>query len=230
MTQTRIHYIYDPLCGWCYGVAPLITAAREIADIEAHAGGMMAGAQQRAVTPGLRQFVVDHDLRIAQASGQPFADAYTNGLLRDNTAVLDSGPPITAVLAAEQMARRGLDMLARLQNAHYVEGRRIADTETLYSLAGDIGLDGAAFDEAFDKLRGEATKMHIDSTRALMAKAGAQGFPYVLLEQDGSFAAMDITAYLGRPQDWRGLLERRLAISKEAAGKGALCTLEGCAP
>jgi putative protein-disulfide isomerase len=49
-------------------------------------------------------------------------------------AVLDSEPPISAILAADHIASRGLDMLARLQVAHYVEGRRIADRDVLVVL------------------------------------------------------------------------------------------------
>ena len=36
MTATHLHYIYDPLCGWCYAVASLVKAAREVASIELH--------------------------------------------------------------------------------------------------------------------------------------------------------------------------------------------------
>ncbi len=28
-----LHYIYDPLCGWCYGAAPLVQAARGISGL-----------------------------------------------------------------------------------------------------------------------------------------------------------------------------------------------------
>lgn len=51
--------------------------------------------------------------------------------LRDSGAVFDSAPPTTAVLAADAVAGRGLDLLARIQTAHYVEGRRIADAAVL---------------------------------------------------------------------------------------------------
>lgn len=27
MNNAVLHYIYDPLCGWCYGAAPLVRAA-----------------------------------------------------------------------------------------------------------------------------------------------------------------------------------------------------------
>ena len=28
MSSATLHYIYDPLCGWCYGAKPLIQAAQ----------------------------------------------------------------------------------------------------------------------------------------------------------------------------------------------------------
>ena len=123
---TTLHYIYDPLCGWCYGAKPLIDAAREIVPVVAHSGGMMAGSHRRPVSAQLRDYVMPHDKRIAEYTGQAFGDAYFEGLLRDTRAVFDSAPPTTAILAAEQLAGRGLELLGRLQTAHYVEGRRIA--------------------------------------------------------------------------------------------------------
>ena len=128
-----LHYIYDPLCGWCYGAKPLVQAAQAVLPVIAHGGGMMTGANRQKVSPQLRNYVMPHDRRIAEYSGQPFGEAYFEGLLRDHSAVFDSAPPIAAVLAAEQMAGRGLELLGRLQSAHYVEGRRIAD-ESVYAL------------------------------------------------------------------------------------------------
>jgi len=61
--------------------------------------------------------------------------------------VMDLEPPTTAMLAADALDVRGLDMIARLQRAHYVEGRRIADTDVLVQLAAEPGLDAAAFRE-----------------------------------------------------------------------------------
>ena len=90
MTGTRLHYIYDPLCGWCYAVAPLVKAAREVASIELHGGGMMTGARRQQITPAWREYVAPHDRQITQATGQQFGQAYLNGLLTDHTAWLDS--------------------------------------------------------------------------------------------------------------------------------------------
>lgn len=201
-----LHYIYDPLCGWCYAAAPLVDAARAIPGlaIALHAGGMMSGANRRRIDARWRDYVIPHDRRIAQISGQPFGDAYFDGLLRDTSAVMDSTPPITAILATQQSSGRGLDMLHRLQRAHYVEGRRITDVSVLSELAADVGLDPVTFNAAMQAVAGTATARHIDESRALLSEVGGHGFPtFALQVPDGDRFALDIGPCLGKPEAWK---------------------------
>lgn len=207
-----LHYIYDPLCGWCYGAAPLVQAARGISGltIEAHGGGMMAGGNRQPVTEALRRYVMPHDERIAGLTGQVFGPDYVDGLLRDSGAVFDSAPPTTAILAAQALDGRGLDLLQRLQQAHYVEGRRIADPAELRRLAEDIGLDGMAFQAAFAATEGAATERHIAQSRELLARVRGTGFPTLALERDGAYELLEPARFLGRPSQWQADLRQRL--------------------
>lgn len=206
MTTIRLYYIYDPLCGWCYGAAPLVQAAREMVQIRAHAGGMMAGARRRAVTPQLREFVMEHDKQIAQLTGQRFGEAYFSGLLRDAGAVFDSEPPIAAILAAEQLGGRSLDLLSQLQVAHFVDGHRIADRSVLIEIAQAAGFARNEFATAFDRQTGVSVQTHIHETRQLMEQLGADGFPSFALETAGNIRVMDIAGYLGHPEKLRAWL------------------------
>lgn len=230
MNTATLHYIYDPLCGWCYGSAPLVKAARAVLSVRPHGGGMMTGARRQAVTPQLRDFVKPHDARIAQLSGQRFGQAYLDGLLCDTNAVFDSAPPTAAMLAAETIAGRGLDMLAHLQVEHYVEGRRIADRAVLIDIAATLGLDATTFEQALDRQSGEAVKVHINETRRFMAQVGAQGFPTFVLETRQGLQIVDFAGYLGRPQDFQDWLRSQTGSAAsfhtaEACGCGA----NGCA-
>ncbi len=153
MSTATLHYIYDPLCGWCYGSAPLVKAAREIGGLRfvLHGGGMMAGAARQLASESLREFIMPHVARITGMTGQPFSPAYTDGLLRDHTAMLDSEPPTAAILAVEAAAGRGADMLVQMQKAHYLEGRALSDRAALAALAEDLGIERAAFDAEFSQ-------------------------------------------------------------------------------
>jgi putative protein-disulfide isomerase len=216
MATATLHYIHDPLCGWCYAAAPLLRAARELLPVQAHGGGMMAGAARQPVTPQLRAFVLPHDERITRMTGQPFGVAYRDGLLRDAGAMLDSAPPTTAMLAAARLggqvaAGRDLDLLARMQQAHYVDGLRIAEPAVLQALAEDIGLDGARFAQAYAGQAGAATEAHISESRQLLARLGGRGFPTFALERAGQWTVIDSGAWLGRPGPWREWLTKQVA-------------------
>jgi putative protein-disulfide isomerase len=212
----HLHYLHDPLCGWCYGAAPLLRAARALLPVTAHGGGMMSGARRQPVTAQLRAYVLPHDRRIAALTGQAFGAAYCDGLLCDPQAVFDSDPPIAAMLAADRLAGAGLDLLARLQVAHYVEGRRIAEPEVLAELAAQIGLDRDAFERALAQAQGEPTRAHIEQSRALLERVGGLGFPSFVLQRSERFDLLDHSACLGQPQIWQHLLRQACGLGADA--------------
>ncbi|MET3182693.1 UNVERIFIED_ORG: putative protein-disulfide isomerase [Variovorax guangxiensis] len=228
-----LHYIFDPLCGWCYAAAPLVDAAREVPGlkVEFHGGGMMTGANRRPITPQWRDYVMPHDHRIAEMTGQPFGERYFEGLLRDTGAVMDSEPPTTAILAADSLRTGGgLDMIHRLQQAHYVEGRRIADVEVLKAIAAELGFDATAFASAFDSQSGEATAQHIAQSRQFLQRAGGQGFPtFVLAQPDGTASRVDIGPWLGRANEWKAQLGAFVAPPQSPSAEPNACGPDGCA-
>ncbi|MBL8509638.1 MAG: DsbA family protein [Chitinimonas sp.] len=232
MVSPTLHYYYDPLCGWCYGAAPLITIAASLPGValHLHAGGMLAGDQRRTISTAWRDFVLPHDQRIAELTGQPFGTGYSDGLLRDRTAVLDSAPPITAILAAESAAGMGLAMLHRQQQAHYVAGLQIAAPAVLHQLAADLGLDTHAYANAYDKLQGAETASHIASSRAQMAQLGARGFPTLVLVNDTQQEILPLDRYLGKPAAWQAWLRDRLANvgSKSRPSQQLVCDTGTC--
>ncbi|MGI8489635.1 DsbA family protein [Pectobacterium sp. S5] len=209
MATVRLHYIYDPLCGWCYGAAPLALAALEIdgLDLILHGGGMMTGSNSRTITPEWHDYVIPHDRRIAQMTGQTFGEAYYEGLLRDTSVVLDSAPPTAAVLAAEAMDDKGMVMLHEIERAHYVSGLKIVDAAVLRQCAEAIGLDGKAFSAEFAFIQAETLSKHINASRELLAKVRGQGFPTFALEDaNGNFQQIPASNYLGQVDAWRKVL------------------------
>jgi putative protein-disulfide isomerase len=145
---------------------------------------------------------------------------------------MDSEPPTTAVLAAEALrAGGGLDMVHRLQRAHYVGGRRIADADVLTALAIDLGFDAEAFKSAFVRLSGEATSQHIAASRQLLQRAGGQGFPtFVLTPAEGPASRIDIGPWLGRADEWKAQLSAFAAPPQPAVATSADATPTACGP
>lgn len=195
-----LHYIYDPLCGWCYAVAPLVKALVQ-SDVEVelhlHAGGLF----ERFTPPAsMRHGIRSADGRIAALSGQEFGEPYVGWLLYAPDLVLDSAPPIAAILAvASVQPDAALPMLAAIQRSHYQEGKYVVRTEVLQAAAESIGIDGPQFVSAFERcLRGKVAE-HVQTTRTLMAQLGASGFPTFALEHNGRLTRLPHENYYGKP-------------------------------
>ncbi|MEJ1964146.1 MAG: DsbA family protein [Gammaproteobacteria bacterium] len=213
MATATLHYIYDPLCGWCYGSSPLVQAAREVAGLafEMHGGGMMAGSARQLASPEFREFVMPHAGRIAALTGQRFGEPYTDGLLRDPTAMFDSEPSTAAILAVQAAEGRGAEMLAHMQKAHFLNGRRIFERAELTALAEEIGVDRAAFDRELASSLGTVVQAHIAASRRLLARSGGQGFPTFALETKRGIERLESSRWLGDPAGWRESLLARIA-------------------
>ncbi|MCY0852579.1 DsbA family protein [Cupriavidus sp. D39] len=210
--HATLHYVYDPFCGWCYGLAPLVSVAAEIdgLNVMPHSGGMLAGEQAKMMSPKWRDFVRPHEERITALSGQVFSETYQQGTQFDYGVNFDSGPPTAAMLAADSVAGAGLKMLKRLQTAYYVEGRPIAEREELIRIAVELGLDAEAFSDAYDQAT-RALGEHFEQTQAFLEAEGGCGYPTLAIERNGKLTMLHLEQYFGKPELFRRTLTDFLA-------------------
>ena len=214
MTAT-LHYIHDPLCGWCYGAEPLVRAAAAVPglELELHAGGLWP--QPTHLPADMRRYIQQADQRIAQMSGQPFGVPYLNGSLLDPTLVLHSRPTVAAVLAAQALdPSKVLPMLRGIQHAHYEHGQRVVEREVLCAIAEECGLPRAEFSAALDSVPVDA---HIAATQRLMGRVGAGGFPTFVLQIDNELFGVPHQRFASSPAEFRSWLTRQLETRAPAA-------------
>ncbi|MGR6758226.1 DsbA family protein [Aeromonas veronii] len=197
--QTTLHYVYDPLCGWCYGAAPLLQAAATIAGlkIELHAGGLWLGSRRQPMGEALRDYVRPHDQRIEALTGQHFGERYFNELLLREGCLLDSEPPIRAVLAVTTLGGDGLVMLHRIQQSHYRDGIWIGEPAFLATLAAEQGISAEAFQQAYLQA---PLLQHLADSQGWMKRLGGQGYPTLGIERGGKLERIEVNQYLGEPE------------------------------
>jgi putative protein-disulfide isomerase len=217
MTAT-LHYIHDPLCGWCYGAEPLVRAAEGVEGLTIRLHGGALWPQPTQLPESTRRYIQQADARIAAMSGQPFGDAYLRGLLLDPTMTLESRPTIAAVLAAESIdPAKALPMLRAIQHAHYEHGRRVVERDVLCDIAAECGLPRERFAAALDAAEAKA---HIDDSRLLMGRVGAAGFPTFVLQIGDEWFGVPHQQFASDPagfRDWLGgQVEARAGRSAEA--------------
>ena len=198
---THFLYLFDPLCGWCYGASAGIAALAEAPGVTVATmpTGLFADAGARTLGGEMRAHILASDRRIAAQTGAVFGAAYQARTAGGTALTLDSGPTTLALTAvAQTMPDRELDALRVIQRARYVDGRDIADSFVLIDLLVEAGLDAAAIllANAPPTLR-EANRQRLEEARSVMQQLGIGGVP-ALLRIDGSVPTPVDTAKLYR--------------------------------
>ena len=185
MPIDRLFYLYDPLCGWCYGSVPAIQAlaASGACAIEALPSGLFTGNPFRRIDPAFVQHIVQADARIAALTGQPFSDAYRREVLGNSASPFDSGPATEALSAVAQWnPARELDALHALQRERYIHGRDLSDRSVIVqALAGAVGDTPADWlARLADPSLPVTTRARTHRSRQLMQATRGQGVPALI--------------------------------------------------
>lgn len=183
MTQQRIlWYFADPMCSWCWGFAPVISAIKDRYAAQMKValvlGGLRPGTTE-AMTPKAREDILHHWRDVHRMSGQPFQ---FDGALPEGF-VYDTEPPSRAIIAVSEInSDATFAYYKSVQEAFYAHGENITQRETLAGLGVQQGIDRERFLELFDSdAVKQKTRRHFEMAR----ESGVRGFPTVVLQDEG---------------------------------------------
>ncbi|MES2360244.1 MAG: DsbA family protein [Pseudomonadota bacterium] len=187
--KTTVTYLFDPLCGWCYGASPAIQKLGQYATIQLELAptGLFAGAGGRTMDAAFADYAWSNDQRIEKLTGQRFTEDYRTQVLGKPGSRFDSATTTLALTAVALTApQRELEVLKVLQEARYVQALDTSAVPVVEKLLRDLGLNAAA-----DRLAAgdaellAANAASIQKAQGLMQSFGAQGVP-TLVVTDGN--------------------------------------------
>ncbi|MBX3622137.1 MAG: DsbA family protein [Rhizobacter sp.] len=182
MAVDHLIYLYDPMCGWCYGAMPAIHGLADLGGciVEPLPSGLFAGDPARRIDAAMAQHIEAADARIAAMSGQRFSDVYRRKVLGNPAMPFDSGPATQALTAVSQWnVMRELDALHALQRERFVAGRDITRPQVIaQALAASLGDDEPAWAARLaDPALPLKTDKRLARARRVMKSIGVQGVP-----------------------------------------------------
>lgn len=185
--STRLIYVMDPMCSWCWGFAPVVQALIEQAQARGVGAELIVGGLRRertAMDLPARERTASYWHAVHEASGQPFN--FEAGL--PDGLVYDTEPACRALVAARGFeANADWNLAGLIQRAFYVEGRNVTLPPELVELAEAAGISRSEFADRFDSQAvRDATAADFDWARNL----GIAGFPTLLAEHDGQLALL----------------------------------------
>ncbi|WP_394253101.1 DsbA family protein [Vibrio profundi] len=203
--MVTIHYFYDPMCGWCYGATPLVEsiASSSKYQLVMHPGGMLPA---KLIAPSFRQHILNSDRRISEQTNAQFGQDYIERVAGNEQLVLDSYLPTRAILVGESLGLDPFDMLKAIQKAHYIEGKAVNTLSSLEELVVQLGLDQQLWREKM-QTREPLEDAVIDISHQMMTRLGVQGYPTLMIEDNGEFKRLPHTEFYGRTEQWKTLLE-----------------------
>ncbi|RWF43344.1 MAG: DsbA family protein [Mesorhizobium sp.] len=180
MRNSDVTYLFDPLCGWCYGATPMLDKLMASGvRVELLATGLFSGAGARPMDEGFAAHAWANDQRIERLTGQPFTQAYQRNVLNVRGTLLDSHAATLAISAAglEDPGRR-LTALKAIQRARYVDGRDIVTAGGVAEVLSAAGMaDAGELLAAPTERLLTAHRELVGRGRALFQRLHANGVP-----------------------------------------------------
>ena len=182
LQDLSLTYVFDPLCGWCYGFSATMRAFHENhldLPLEVISGGLFTG--ERIAPLSAYPFIAQANVQVTQRTGAVFGAGF-DALLENEEMLLDSNTAAAGFAALRALApEQALSLASALQRAFYVDGKDLNDPFTYQDVARAEGLDPQA---VADQLAGPAVSAAQDDF-ARARRLGATSFPTLLLHVDG---------------------------------------------
>ncbi|MCZ7447225.1 DsbA family protein [Agrobacterium rhizogenes] len=191
----QITYLFDPLCGWCYGAGPALEKLSRLdgVTLDLAPTGLFAGEGSRPMSKQFADYAWQNDQRIARLTGQPFSDAYRERVLGAVGGLFDSAPATLGLVAVGlSEPARELAALEVLQHARYQAGRNNSDISIVAETLTSAGfVEAARRLQAPDEALLAAYRSRISAARADMARLGIQGVPAILSRYEDQCRKID---------------------------------------
>lgn len=211
MKKDTLIYIFDPLCGWCYGfgntILQLFNKRKDDLEFEVVTGGMITGSR---IAPfhTMQAYISGAYKRVEEMTGVKFGERYLKELLPSDT-LLSSEPPCRALVTFRSFTPEQVVPFAHaLQKKQFLDGKEFNTDDVYEELAADFKIDPVAFLERFYS---EEMKYHTQQDFHWSQSAGIKGFPTVMLKTDASYY---MVAHGYRPLED---LEKVIATVQESA-------------
>jgi putative protein-disulfide isomerase len=181
MMRDKIFYIYDALCGWCYGFSPVIEKLYEAykgeIDFEVLSGGMIMGDRVGPVGK-VAPYISSAYKEVENTTGVKFGDAFLNNILAPGTAILSSEKPSIALCVFKTyQPDRSVLFAGTLQRAIYYDGIEPDNINSYGKYAEKHNIDPVDFTV---KMKEKTYRDMADCEFQQVAEWGIGGFPTVV--------------------------------------------------
>lgn len=188
--QPKLIYVYDPLCGWCYGFHPVMEKIKKRfgnrMSLEVKVGGLAVGERAQTIDEGFG-YIKDGLEQVEKSTGVQFGRNFKL-LVEEGSYMYDSVPPCRAQKTMNELAPdQALNFAGTLQNAIFRDGKNLNKWSTYENLISDYDVDPEKFKSRFES---DELKNDLIDEFTWCRNHGATGFPTLLIQIDDEISIM----------------------------------------
>lgn len=183
--KDQVLYLFDPLCGWCFGFSSTIVKFRDLhpeLEFKAIPGGMITGARVAPYNT-MQGYIMGAKDRLETMTGSVFGSGYINNIVPSEI-LMDSTPPSKALIALELSGVSSIDAAHAIQQAHFVNGNDYNSVSIYTEIAKEFSVSKRDFSELLSSVEMD---LGVKESFEWVKKAGVNGFPTVLLHSQQQY-------------------------------------------
>ena len=187
-TTAKIFYVYDALCGWCYGFSPLIKKIYEEHasdfDFDIISGGMVVDEREGLVKPEMSEYILNAIPRVEEYTGIQFGESHKQQLRKGSLFQSSVKPAIALTLFKSMLPEKAFDFAADMQHRFFYEGNNLQDDQTYISRLEDYPIDATTF---LSQLSSDKFKYMAYLEFQQVQEWNVTGFPALIGKKDGQY-------------------------------------------
>jgi putative protein-disulfide isomerase len=185
--KMEILYIYDTLCGWCYGFGPVVTKIEQEysnkADIQIISGGMVLGDRVQPVGK-MAPYILNAIPRLEKITGVKIGEPYITQLKEGSYVTSSEKPAIALCVFKSFKDKQHISFAHKVQEQNFLYAKDLNVDATYSEVAATFGVDALLFEQRMK-----------DSTYKIAAYAEfkdartfpIQGYPALFLKKDNQY-------------------------------------------
>jgi putative protein-disulfide isomerase len=194
--MTHLIYVADPMCSWCYGFGPELSAfLKTLPDVQLDivVGGLRP-YNKKVLDLDLKTTLLLHWERVAEASGLPFNQDALDGA----GFIYDSEPACRALVTARLLwpdvpPLANLGLCRAIQHAFYAQGLNVTQGEVLAQVMVAALAEAGFATDAAQFLALWQSETALEETRRDFEQTqrwGIRGFPALVLAKEDTLVMM----------------------------------------
>nr|WP_295875149.1 DsbA family protein [uncultured Chitinophaga sp.] len=178
----RFIYVYDPLCGWCYGFTPVVMQFQQLhsgtMEFDILSGGMIVGDNRHPFST-MTAYIQREHTNVEEMTGVKFGSAFLEKLLPSEEIMDSEKPSVALTVFKTYEPENAISFAHDMQHALNYDGLSLNLDNTYRKLVRKYGLPE---DEFIDRLHDEHLRYETNQEFQLVHNWGITGFPAAILD------------------------------------------------